>query len=449
MVRGWGVLLLLCALAVACRAGELSTPKAASQQAPRTPPAHTPAPSATAVLHEALATPTLSPVPPALPTPTHEPFSAAPASGPDSWYGADTAALFISGDNEQADLFALGYDGSTRLVFPDVGSETGVSPDGRWLGFVHWRDDGRGTLELHDAQSSTVLEIVPDTTSGLFSFAFDRGSSRLAYLDLGAYTDEGVPWALVVVDVESGLTARFDALMAGPETRPLPGTPIGWSGNASQGDELIIDTFLPYTEGGWMGVWAVTLPADGTPAPLAGLAVREVISGFPTYSSRLHLAPDGRDIAFLGRDPDYVPDNYFSDFYDLAVNRIGFAALDDGARTTVVEVSDGGALARALAWSPTGERLLFAQGHYEGESFSDLVLKSSDRSGTVVTYGPLSLPPLGGLLNLVWCEPSRALYVTWDGADGMNRLVGFDLNTGVSSEISAGQRLVIVGCAPE
>jgi hypothetical protein len=368
---------------------------------------------------------------------------------PNLWHSAGTLALFVRGDDEQADLFSLVDDGTTRLVFPDVGREARVSRDGRWLGFIRWYEDGRSTLELHDAQSGEVREIAPDTASGLFSYSFDPESRRLAYLDLGDYTDAGVPWALVIVDLEGGATARHDAFMAGPDTRPLPGMPIGWSGHPSQSDELIIDTFLPYTEGGWMGMWGVTLPADGTSAPLESLVRRELIPAAPVYSSRPRLAPDGQDVAYLGRNPDYVPDNYHTEFYDLAVNRLGIASLADGARTTIVDIDDGSALTRAFSWSPTGERLLFAQGRYEGEDFANLVLKSSDRSGTTVTYGPLMLPPLGGILDLAWCDSSRAIYVTWDGVDGTERLVSFDLNTGVSTEISAGRRLQIVGCAPE
>jgi hypothetical protein len=77
-----------------------------------------------------------------------------------------------------------------------------------------------------------------------------------------------------------------------------------------------------------------------------------------------------------------------------------------------------------------------------------LSLKSSDRSGTIVEYGPLTLPPLGDLFDLTWCDKSLALYVTWDGGDGTHRLLSFDLNTGISTEISAGQRAEIVSCAP-
>jgi hypothetical protein len=443
----WAVWVSLCVLAAACGA-QGPTATAEPKQIPTVPSTLSPEPTAALATPAPSATSTPSPPPPATLTPSPQPFTVTPSPNPDSWYGSRTVLLFVSGVIDQADLFAYGDDGTTWLVFPDVGDELCVSPDGRWLGFVRWGDDGRATLELHDAQAGDRRQITVDTTSGLLRFSFDRDSRRLAYLDLGAYTDAGVPWALVVVDLETGAMARYEARMTDNETRPLPGMPVGWSGLAPQRDELIIDTFLPFTEGGWMGVWGVTLSADGASAPLDSLALRELLPGAPVYQSKLYVAPDGRDLAFLGRDPDYFPDKYEPQFYDLAVNRLGLAAISDGARSTVVEVSDGSALASALAWSPSGERLLFAQGHYEGENFVRLSLKSSDQSGTVVEYGPLVLPPLGGLLDLAWCGASRAFYVTWDGGTGTKNLHLFDLNTGVSTDIIADQRLEIVGCAP-
>jgi len=355
-------------------------------------------------------------------------------------------ALIVSGSYDQADLYALGGDGAMWHLLSDVGNEAQVSPDGRWLGSVRWDDAGRVTLELHDAQTSAARELASNASGGLLAFTFDPTGRRLAYLDLGSYGEQGVPWALVIQDLVGDALSRYDALMSGSGSRPLPGMPVGWSGTA--GDELLIDTFLPGTEAGWLGVWGVTLPPDGAPASLDALPLREIIPGTPAYSSELYLAPDRQSVAFLGRNPDYSPENYAPEFYDLAVNWLGVAALADGAHTVIVEATDGSALARALSWSPDGQRLLFAQGRYAGEDFAELSLKSADRNGTVVEYGPLALSPQGGLLQLAWCDPSQTLYVTWSSEDGMERLVSFNMHTGVSTELSVGQRLEIIGCVP-
>ena len=122
--------------------------------------------------------------------------------------------------------------------------------------------------------------------------------------------------------------------------------------------------------------------------------------------------------------------------------------LEDATRRALVVADDGSALASTLSWSPDGDRLLFAQGTYEGEHFDKLSLKSTDAAGSVVAYGPLNLPPLGGLLELAWCRPALALYVTWDGRDGTEHLLSFDLNTGVSTDVTTARRISIVGCAP-
>jgi hypothetical protein len=442
-------MVLLCSLAAACDLGAGSTPTAATELTKSAPPTQTVEPPATPMHTEEPATRTAPAPPSATDTPPTQKTTATPSSQTDSWFGPNARLLFVSGDDVQADLLALNKDGTVTLVLQDVGQDVIVSPDGRRLGSVQLLDDGHSTLELRHIGSGAVDEVTPDSMSGLLRFVFDRNSRRLAYLDLGFHTDAGVPWAIVVVDLESGAVSRYDALMAGTDSEPLPGVPIGWTGQSIREDELLIDTFLPFTEGGWMGVWGAALPGDGASAPLYDLALRQVIPGAPAYSSRLFLAPDAQTLAFLARDPDYVPDNYYTEFYDLAVNLLRLGSLNDGALNTLVEANDGSALARAVAWSPTGERLLFGQGHYEGESFIDLVLRSTDLGGSIVTYGPLTLPALGGLLDLAWCDTSRAYYVTWDGGDGISRLLDFDLNTGVNTEINAGQRIEIVGCAPQ
>lgn len=449
VVRSSELLALFLALSIlgtACSAEEVPTftiavlqEEPTRQPAPETPTSIPPKPS-----------PVATQPPPPLDTATPEPEPATATASPQSpsWHAPEAVALIVSGDDQLADFYALSRDGATSVLLSDVGSTVSVSSDGRWLGFFRWGQDGRGVLELHDAASGESRQITPDTSGGLFRFAFAPDRPRLAYLDLGAFTDTGVPWALVIVDLENGETVRYEGQMVDNETRPLPGAPVGWSGASETAEEIIIDTFLPYTEGGSMGVWGVSLPDDSASVSLDSLRKRELIPSSPVYASRLHLAPDRQRVAFLGRDPDYFPDNYFPEFYDLAVNRLEVASLEDGARTLLVEASDGSALARGLAWSPSGERILFTQGHYEGEEFAELSLKSTDLSGTVVTYGPLTLPPLGGLLDLAWCDSALALYLAWDGSNGTQHLLIFDLNTGVSTEIAAAQRLEIVGCVP-
>jgi hypothetical protein len=358
-------------------------------------------------------------------------------------------ALFLSGGETGAGLYGLIADGSTRLVMENIGEKPRISPDGRWLAFARWREDGRGAIVLHDALSDATSELLTETTSGFLRFAFDRESRRLAYLELGPVLSDGsVPWAIVVAELETGATARYEAVMVEHDSAPLPGLPLGWSSVASGADELILDTVVPYAEAWGMGVWGVTLPADGGSAPLDVLTLRQILSRESLYSLMPPLAPDGRTIGYLLSDPDYVPENYAPEFQDFAVNRLGVAELATGALTTLVEVSDGSALAHTLAWSPSSERLLFARGHYDGEHLANLTLLSTDHSGRVASHGSLDSPPSASLLELAWCGESTALYRFWSGATKMQHLYRFDLDSGIATETASAQRIEIVGCVP-
>lgn len=196
-----------------------------------------------------------------------------------------------------------------------------------------------------------------------------------------------------------------------------------------------------------MGVWAIPLPAGTISGLLDTLSPIEMVpSG--GYGSDVILAPEGEKLAYLARDPNYVPDNYVAEYYDLAVNQLVVAVLENRTRDTLVEVDDGGALARAIAWSPASERLLFAQGTYEGEQLTDLTLESTDLDGTVVTYGPLNLPGPAELVEMVWCSSGAVYLVTLDWQDGLEKLSSVDLNTGAVEEITARRRVDVVTCVP-
>jgi hypothetical protein len=395
--------------------------------------------------------PTFSPTAASALEETASPSSPAPSATSvpavsNSWFPFGAVLVVALGDDDSADVNAVGADATLQTVFTDAGDEVSISPKGRWLGYVRLQDTGSSTLVVHNATSGERREINPDTRSGMLRFLFDPEGSRLAYVDLGAYVGGRVPWSLVVSNLDTQQSVRYDAVMVDTETRPLPGVPVAWSQSGSR-DHIILDTFLPYTESGWMGVWAIPLPAGSISGLLDTLSPIEMVpSG--GYSSDVILAPDGEKLAYLARDPNYVPDNYVAEYYDLAVNQLAIAGLEDRTREILVEVDDGGALARAIAWSPASERLLFVQGTYEGEQLTELTLKSTDLDGTVVTYGPLNLPRPSELVKMAWCSSGAVFLVTLDWHDGLEKLSRVDLNTGAVKEISARRRVDIVTCVP-
>jgi hypothetical protein len=339
-------------------------------------------------------------------------------------------------------------NGEPRRIREGLGENVHVSPGGTWLGFLEREAAGQVTLQIYAAGDS-ISHTIPSGETGVpYDFAFDSAGERLVYLDLGERSTAGLPWALVVIDLESGQTTRYPAVMSNPEDQPLPGTPLGWSQTTADADELIFDTFLPGTEVGWQGVWGVTLPAGGETAPLRSLPLRQLVPPAPVYTMDPHMSPGRKRLAFLGRNPSYKPDGYTPEFYDLAVNRLEILELSQGTRRALVVADDGSALGRALAWSPQGDQILFAQGRYEGQDWASLMLKTADLDGAVHELGRLNMPARGGLVQLAWCRESMILYSTWDGSNGQQSLYIFNMESGIAVPVRNAVRIEIVGCAP-
>jgi hypothetical protein len=133
--------------------------------------------------------------------------------------------------------------------------------------------------------------------------------------------------------------------------------------------------------------------------------------------------------------------------YDLAVNQLWAVDLASGSPSSLVNVTDGGALARAAAWSPDGAQTLFAQGNYGGDAFASLTLKVRDSTGTVRDVGPAPLPPGGGLRGLDWCTPGTAL-ATVTTADYEHQLHTVDVTGGGTGLVTSATHISVLGCVP-
>jgi hypothetical protein len=289
-----------------------------------------------------------------------------------------------------------------------------------------------------------ITPLTPDYM--LNGVAFNHDETRMAFVELGPFTPDAYVWAVVVVNLTDGTTARYEMTMTlGSDPELLPGHPVGWS---SSGDELLLDTFLPGTEGTWRGVWAVTIPPGVGSGFLESLSRREVIP-YGDYLTSPHLSPDATQLAYLNRDFTYTPDDYVVMAYDLVVHQLWTVNLVSAAPSSLVNVTDGGALERdASAWSPDGAQVLFAQGRFVGgDSFPALTLKVHESGGTVRDVGPAPLPAGGWLLGLDWCAPEIAL-ATVRVPGGPYELQMIDLTTGASSLVDSGDGMSVLGCIP-
>jgi len=374
-------------------------------------------------------------LPTAAPSPTPSP--APPATLQSVRLPAGTIALYGLGKEQSLDLYALGADGSVTGLGVQVDRGWLVSGDGRWA--VHLDTPGAAARAVQvDNLETGHTHTIPLGQAGCMAglWAFDREGTRLASVEVG--TDY---WALVVVDLRDGSIRRFELARAQGEAYPLlPGQPLGWAATG----ELLLDTFYPFSEGGYAGVWALTLPDGASPASVADLG-RQQLLATGAYLFRPQLSPDGARLLYLAREPGYTPAGYTltGGFEDVMANQLWSLDLASGQAAKLVEVTDGGALAWAVAWSPDGREALFAQGRYvDGQRLTALALQAVDAAGTVREIG--ALPAESQLMGLRWCQPGLALAILYPGG-AASELYTVDLAGGRTTFVGKGQQVSVLG----
>jgi hypothetical protein len=348
-----------------------------------------------------------------------------------------TIALCAAGSSEQARLFSLAADGTTEDLGMDVGRTTATSDDGTWVATPEGPPSA-DAVAVTNLDSGTEYTIPVTEELDAYAMTFDSDAERLAILELGPPEGEGTRWALVIVNLEDGSTRRFEAVTSA-EGDLLPGVPIGWSG-----DDLLVNVFVPYSEEGSAGLWSISLPGDAASMPLEELDRRQVLAG-DQYLFTSDLSHEGSRLLYLNRDYGYTPDNYGPVGYDLAVNQLGLLDLSDDSSTLLVEETEGGALGGDAAWSPTGNRGLFAAGTYDGGTFGSLSLKTVDEAGAVSEVAPIPLPEDGYLVSLDWCAADTALAVMTDDL-GEHQLQMVDLTSSEWSPVATDGYAAVLGC---
>lgn len=370
------------------------------------------------------------------PTATSEP----PTPTPTPTAEAERLALYVAGPIEARPLFALDASGEMTDLGVTAYDPTAVSRDGRWIATT---DQPAPATEVHvtDLQTDSTMTFPVTSDFDVFGLAFDRNAARLGYVEVGSPGENGTPWAVVVADLENGTVTRFDAVFRGEEG-VKPGYPIGWDG-----DELLLDTFIPYTEAGSLGVWAITLPPGGTSTPIDALNPEEIVAG-DDYLLAMRLSP-GRDrLLYLNRDYDYTPDNYGTVAYDLAVNQLWWMDMETENADLLIAETEGGALGRQIAWSPDGNTALYAEGRYSEDTFDFLTLKTvpiGEEAPSPTEVAPVPLPLNGYLTDLAWCTSEMGLVVVAT-EDGAHQLHTLDTAGGTTDRLTDADSIQVLGC---
>ncbi len=407
-----------------------------------------------------LATPVLAPGPSA--SPTAPPATDVPPTvrpSPTSWSGslqwpAGTVALYgvaeRMGTQEALELYALDAMGSATSLGVRVPAGARISDDGRWIVYLDAPPPVASAVVVRNLQSGVTRSVQLGLAAGGGSvgpWAFDRDGSRLAFLEVAPPgMGKCAAWSITVVQLASGWSARFERAS---ECSLLPGIPLGWS---SYGD-LLLDVFRPYTERSWANVWAFALPPGHPARPIESLSHRQLLAP-EAQGWGVRLSPGGTRLLYLAHDPGYTPAGLEGANPDMAVNQLWTLDVRSpgGQPTQLIDVVDGGALARLAAWSPGGDAILFVQGRYPpgsgaqgaGPLLGAASLKVADLTGAVRTVGPL--PEAGDLTGLEWCTPATALATLTRGT--RQALYAVDLAAGQATRVAEAPQLAVLGCLP-
>jgi hypothetical protein len=382
--------------------------------------------------------------PPATEVPTAESPTEPPTEPPPaSWLPTGTFALYATGVWDELQVYALAPGPSSTDLGQAVTFNSALSRTGRWIAKANGPAPATSVV-VANLESSTTYNIPLTPDYYLYGMAFDHAETRLAFTELGGSGTGTYTWAIVVVNLADGSTARFEDSFSHPvgDGVMLSGQPIGWT---AAGDELLLDTFMPDTEGNWAGVWAVTLP-PGTPSAALNTLSRRVVIAGGDYSAETRLSADATRLLYLNRDYSYTPAGYTPMAYDLAVNQLGEVDIATGSPTLLVNAVDGSARARTASWSQESPQILFAQGNYAGEAFGSLMLKRRDAGGTISDAGPVPLPPGGSLQSIDWCLPNLALVVIAT-ADYDHQLHVVEFGGG-STLVASDAYISVLGCVP-
>ncbi len=364
-------------------------------------------------------------------------------------------AFYASGTADELQVFAVTETGESISMDHLAFRGASVSPFGTYLALPS-SPPPAPSVTIVDLRTPRQFEVGQLTDLDTFSMAFEDSEQRLAILEVSAPSAEEVSWALLVANLLGEGVTRFPARSWMEEGARLPGYPLGW---IFGGFELLLDTFVPYTDAGGQGVIALELrpdPVEEPPrvqdVPLEELAWREVLPA-EAYDTVPRLSSDATALLYLDRDPDYLPDAYDPLGFDLAVNRLWTLSFDDPE--AIVEpdmwlaVDDGSALARVADWSPDGAQILYAQGTYDGgETFASVELKIHDAVTPVRQVTELPLPEERHLVGLDWCRPELALVTTAE-SPGDYELTLIDVIDGTSRSIAAAATVEVLGCVNE
>ena len=295
---------------------------------------------------------------------------ASPAISPDgAWVAYVTTVNDIGKDEQNADLWMASWDGSRNLRLTRTESAESMprwSPDGRYLAFLAARSDDEGSSEAQADAESQIWVLDRDGGEAEQLSELPGGVSEYAW------SPDGRRIAVIAYDEDSRKTSDKDA------TEP----------------PIVIDRYYfkeDYT--GYVG-------PERKHLYVLDLATRkaERVTGSANDELRPAWSPDGRSIAFMGResaDPDRNSE------FTLFVAEPGARA--DSRKLVTLQGENGDSSWMATPrWSPDGRQIVYTAG---GDP--KLIYYATHRAWVIDAAGGTPRP-LGASLDRNMVEPRWA-----------------------------------------
>jgi len=298
----------------------------------------------------------------------------------------------------QQRLAALGTTSETlrasRLVTNDSPSDTAyntLSPDGQWLGGTDWMN---GDLVLRQVSTGEIRRLVPvgdiNQKSWAESPVLSRDQKQVAYWWFD-YADPSAYGQLRVMPNEPGAKSRVLIGTSGEFTAGA--YPIGWSADGKRILAMLDKSATPTSprsrDIGWISA------TDGSV---------QVIKSLPPWNSgqgvTLHLAPDGRYIAYSGQCRQDGPETC-----------VYVLSADGAAQTELVR----GDTNQNPVWAPDGGRILFNSNRSGTFGLWSVLVKDGKRAGV-----PSLMKPETGVIGSIGVSPSGRYYYNYQA--GLNQI---------------------------
>ncbi len=408
-----------------------------------------PAPTAAATATRATSTPTGRPQPSNTLAP--EPTATSAYMLGSKPAGTPGNILVAGGTYESLFLFEVDSQGRARRLGQLSAKDASwtpmhMSPSGEWLAEFEQRVGVADRIHLHNLYSgeTQTVSIAPIGAIATVPI-FDSSSSRVAYtlIDLGSRVSGTYAWVIYVRDLASQTETGFGGTrLTQPSDEPLPGAPLGWTGN-----DLLIDTTVPYAEGFSRGIWAIATDRYSRGETVALQRYDRLVLSAGQFPGGMYwaptLSPDGDRIAFLIADFDHAPPCQTEPGEWGTISALGVVSSMGGAiRVLVDETGAMGALGTPLAWSPDGEQLAFAHANCDDESEPlRTTLRTIDMQGNVT--GDWDSAYSGSLWwgQASWCTPDVVFYLHERG-----EIWRLDLTSGVTNQVLRADQTRLIGC---